>query len=107
MMLEHPASAGVVLELRETDPAEAAAAATRILAAHREVQLAFAAPELTNPDLVMGLRTLTAAFTWSNLEVRSVAFLLYEHGHLTVDEAAWLGGYEGKDPPMTVTSPHA
>jgi hypothetical protein len=32
-------------------------------------------------------------------------FLLFEHDHLTLEEAAWLGGFAGSDAPMEPVSP--
>ena len=56
----------------------------------REVSVADAAPPLTHPDLVMGIRTLTVAHEWSAAELTSVAFLLFESNVLTVEEASSL-----------------
>ena len=56
---------------------------------------------------MLGVRNLTQGFHWSSNEVRSLAFLLYEAGALTVDEAAWLAGYCGAGAPMSLQSPLA
>lgn len=44
---------------------------------------------------------------WESREVRAVAFLMFEHGHLNNDETAWLSGYEGIGAPMKAASPLA
>ena len=81
------------------------AGASLVGATITEVDIAAAAPKLEHPDLIAGLRTIAKAFNWDTLEVRSVAFLLFEHGHLTHDEAAWLSGYDGQNAPMNPISP--
>ena len=105
--LAHPASAGVIIETGATDQAEAVAVSGHLLAASIEIDIASAAPDLAHADLIAGLRTISKAFEWDHREVRAVAFLMYEHGHLNHDETAWLSGYEGIDAPMRAVSPRA
>ncbi len=105
MVLTHPASAGLVLESIGADTDDTITAAANALHTITEVDIAAAAPKLEHPDLIAGLRTIAKAFNWDTLQVRSVAFLLFEHGHLTHDEAAWLGGYDGRNAPMNPVSP--
>jgi hypothetical protein len=63
------------------------------------------APPLVHRSLVLGVRTLVTAFEWTATEVRGVAFLLYEHGHLTREETGWLAGYVAADAPKTFVDP--
>ena len=67
--------------------------------------VADAAPELVHPDTVAGVRTLAVAFDWPTVQVRAVAFLLFDAGVLTADEAGWLSGFVAHDAPMVVTPP--
>jgi len=55
--------------------------------------------------MLLGLRTVASMFGWECREVRAVAFLMFENGHLTHDETAWLSGYEGVGAPMQPRSP--
>jgi hypothetical protein len=103
--LTHPASAGLIIETGSTDEDEAVAVGGRTLAASTEIDIASAAPDLAHADLISGLRTLAKAFEWDSREVRAVAFLMFEHNHLSLDETAWLAGYEGIDAPMRAVSP--
>jgi hypothetical protein len=105
--LAHPASAGVITETGATDEAEAVAVSSRVLAASTEIAIASAAPDLAHADLISGLRTVAKAFEWDSREVRAVAFLMFEHDQLSLDETAWLAGYEGIDAPMRAVSPLA
>jgi hypothetical protein len=59
------------------------------------------APELTHPDTVMEVRTLTTAFDWSTAEVAAVAVMLHRIGALADDEVSWLRGFAAKDAPLT------
>jgi hypothetical protein len=104
LVAEHPASAGLVLE---TGTLDRDLAASRISAwfAQREIGVADAAPELVHADTVAGLRGLAQAFDWPTVQVRAVAFLLYDAGVLTADEAAWLSGFVADDAPMVATPP--
>ena len=70
-----------------------------------EIDVAASAPALEHADLLAGLRTIAAMFGWDNDEVRAVAFLMFENGHLTLDETAWVSGYIGGGSPMCPTSP--
>ena len=107
LTIAHPASAGVIIETGVTDDGEAVAVGSRILAASTEIDIASAAPDLAHADLISGLRTVAKAFEWDSREVRAVAFLMFEHDHLSLDETAWLAGYEGIDAPKTAVSPLA
>jgi hypothetical protein len=101
---EHPASPGLVIE---TGTLDGDLAVQRIVAGidRREVALADAAPEFAHPDTVAGVRNLARAFDWPTVQVRAVAFLLFEAGALTADEAAWLTGFVANDAPMVHTPP--
>ena len=79
--------------------------AGRVLAASIEIDIASAAPMLEHAEMVSGLRTVASMFGWESREVAAVAFLLFENGHLTHDETAWLSGYEGVGAPMQPRSP--
>lgn len=103
--LTHPASHGLVLELRATEPDTAVTEAAATLAANTEIAIIANAPHLEHVELVLGLRGLASSFKWSYQEVCATAFMLYEHGHLTEPETAWLAGYEGRDAPMSPISP--
>lgn len=103
--LSHPASAGLTIETGTSVEADAVETSVRVLTTSGEIEIVRAAPDLVHSDLVMGLRTLTLAFRWDCREVAAVAFLLYEHGHLTLDETAWLSGFEGIGAPMQRRSP--
>ena len=104
LVADHPASAGRVIETGTLD---------HDLAAHRisswmdrrEVAIADAAPELMHPDTVAGVRALAEAFDWPTVQVRAVAFLLFDAGVLTADEAGWLSGFVARDAPMVATTP--
>jgi hypothetical protein len=104
LVAEHPASAGLVLE---TGTLDRDLAASRISAwiAQREIGVADAAPELLHADTVAGVRALAQAFDWPTVQVRAVAFLLYDAGVLAADEAAWLSGFVADDAPMVATPP--
>jgi hypothetical protein len=103
--LTHPASAGLVIETGAREEVEAIDVGGRILADCTEIDIATAAPHLEHPSLIAGLRTVATAFEWSSREVRALVFLLFEHDHLTLEEAAWLGGFAGSDAPMEPVSP--
>jgi hypothetical protein len=107
--LTHPASSGIRFLTSTSDEAEAVAKVAASLATSptfdREIAIACAAPDLEHPDLVSGLRTISFSFGWDCRQVRAVAFLMFEHGHLTHDETAWLAGFEGTDAPMEAVSP--
>jgi hypothetical protein len=104
LLARHPASAGLVIE---TSTFDRDLAARRISAwiDHREVAVADAAPELMHPGTVAGVRNLARAFDWPTVQIRGVAFLLFEAEALTADEAAWLSGYVADDAPMVATPP--
>ena len=104
VVAEHPASAGLVIE---TGTLDYDLAARRISSwiDQRELEVADAAPELVHPDTVAGVRALALAFGWPTVQVRAVAFLLFEAGVLTADEAGWLSGFVADDAPMVVTPP--
>lgn len=103
--LTHPASFGLSIDTVTFDEDEAITRATSVVAASSEIPIASAAPDLQHADLVFGLRTVASMFQWDGREVRAVAFLLFEHGHLNLEESAWLAGYEGIDAPMKEVSP--
>ncbi|MGD9999423.1 MAG: hypothetical protein AB7U39_21090 [Ilumatobacteraceae bacterium] len=103
--LTHPASAGLGIETGTAVEIEALETGRRVLAASKEVDIASAAPALEHADLITGLRTVATMFGWDSREVAAVAFLMFEHGHLTLDETAWLSGYEGVGAPMQPRSP--
>jgi hypothetical protein len=69
------------------------------------VAVANAAPRFVHPDVVMGVQALARAFEWPALEVKGVAFLLFEAGTLTEQETSWLAGYLAEDAPMEPLSP--
>jgi len=104
LVAEHPASADLVFE---TGTLDRDLAASRISAwiAQREIGVADAAPELVHADTVAGVRSLAQAFDWPTVQVRAVAFLLYDAGVLTAKEAAWLSGLVADDAPMVATPP--
>jgi hypothetical protein len=103
--MSHPASAGLHVETGTADEDDAVEIAGRVLEHSAEIDIARAAPVLSHAELVMGLRTIAAMFEWESREVKAVVFLMFEHGHLTIDEATWLAGYEGIDAPMQPRSP--
>jgi len=103
--LTHPASAGLVITTGTADASEAISFGESILAASTEIDIAAAAPHLQHAQLVAGLRTVATMFGWESAEVRAVAFLMFENGHLTLDETSWLSGYEGVGAPMQPRSP--
>jgi hypothetical protein len=76
-----------------------------VTSSNDEIVIASAAPTLEHADLCLGVRTLSMAFRWHNREVGGVAFLMFEHGHLTESETAWLAGFVGLDAPATDVSP--
>jgi hypothetical protein len=104
LVADHPASAGLIIE---TGTLDHDLAARRIFSwiRQREVAVADAAPELVHPDTVAGVRALALAFDWPTAHVRAVAFLLFQAGVLTADEAGWLSGFVADDAPMTATPP--
>jgi len=103
--LDHPASAGKVLETGASAELDALQVAQRWLADDDEIRIVAAAPPLIHADLCLGVRTLTMVFSWHNREVRGVTFLMHEHGHLTERETAWLAGYVGEGAPGKPASP--
>ena len=103
--LTHPASAGLIIPTGTAVEADAVETARHLLAGSAEIDIATAAPVLEHADLIMGVRTLAKTFRWDSLEVRALAFLMFEQGHLTLDETAWLSGYEGVGAPMQPQSP--
>ena len=105
VQLEHPASAGLGLETGAADEADAAPIAIRMLESNGEIAIASASPRLEHADLCLGVRTLAMAFQWHNREVAGVTFLMFEHGHLTERETAWLAGFVGHDAPSAHLSP--
>ena len=104
--LTHPASAGLIIETGTVVEHDAVEIARRVIASSTEIDIASAAPALEHLDLLLGLRTVAKAFGWQSREVGAVAFLLFENGLLTLDETAWLAGYEGIEAPMRPQSPH-
>jgi hypothetical protein len=104
LVANHPASAGLVLETGTFDWEQAERLVTGWMG-EREFRVADAAPELVHPDTVAGVRSLATAFEWPTVQVRAVAFLLFESDVLTADEAAWLAGFVAADAPMAVTPP--
>lgn len=101
----HPASAGLVLETSTFDT-DLAKRRIDSWMGHREFAVADAAPEqLAHPDIVASVRHLVCAFDWPTVQVRAVAFLLFEAGILSADEAGWLAGFVASDAPMVVTPP--
>ena len=103
--LTHPASAGLIIETGTGIEGDAIGTVTRVLAATKEIDIASSAPALEHLDLLLGLRTVAKMFGWENLEAGAVAFLMFENGHLTLDETAWIAGYEGHGAPMRPRSP--
>jgi hypothetical protein len=101
---EHPASAGMIIETGTFDEG-AAIAMVKQWMRDSEFSVADAAPDLVHGDIALGVRTLTAAFNWPTDQVRAVAFLLFEAGGLTSDEAGWLAGYASHDAPMHARPP--
>jgi hypothetical protein len=89
------------------DETEAATVAMHMLGPSTEIDVASAAPDLEHADLISGIRTIAQMFEWESREVRAVAFLMFEHGHLNNDETAWLSGYDGIGAPMKAASPLA
>jgi len=105
LLAEHPASAGLVLETGTFDRD----LAERHIAwwmRQREFAVADAAPELVHPEAVAGVRTLVQAFEWPTVQVRAVAFLLFEVDVLTADEAGWIAGFVASDAPMVRRPPN-
>lgn len=90
-----------------SDPDEALSRLSSMLADDEEVSVVDAAPPLVHPDLVRGVRALTAAFDWSSKEVRALTFLLWEVGALSRDETAWLAGFTGSGAPRHPSDPEA
>ena len=72
----------------------------------REFAVADAAPELVHPDAAAGVRNLVTAFGWPTVQLRAVAFLLFEVDALTADEAGWLAGFATSDAPMVASPPN-
>lgn len=105
--LSHPASHGLIYIVEEHDSDAVVRVASAWLADNEELSIADAAPTLAHPELVLGLRTLTAAFDWPNEQVRSVAFLLAETEALNREEAAWLAGFVGSNAPGQVVDREA
>lgn len=103
--LTHPASAGLIVETGTAVEVDAVETGRRVLAASKEIDIACAAPVLQHAELIMDLRAVASAFGWDSREVGAVAFLMFEHGYLTLDETAWLSGYEGVGAPMQPRSP--
>jgi hypothetical protein len=101
---EHPASAGLVIETGTLD-ADLATRRISVWLDHRELAVADAAPELVHPDTVAAIRALARAFEWPTVQIRAVAFLLFEADALTADEAGWLSGFVADDAPMVATPP--
>ena len=106
VQLEHPASTGLGLETGATDEVDAARIAIRMLASSDEIAIAWTSPTLEHAELCLGVRTLATMFRWHNREVRGVTFLMFEHGHLTERETAWLAGFVGRDAPAAYLSPY-
>lgn len=105
--LTHPASAGLIIETGTAIEADAVETGLRVLAVSKEIDIASAAPVLEHADLIMGLRTVATVFGWDTREVGAVAFLMFEHSHLTLSETVWLAGYEGVGAPMVPRNPLA
>jgi hypothetical protein len=95
------------VETGAIDETEAATVAMHMLGPSTEIDVASAAPDLEHADLISGIRTIAQTFEWESREVRAVAFLMFEHGHLNNDETAWLSGYDGIGAPMKAASPLA
>ncbi|HEX8805154.1 MAG TPA: hypothetical protein VF743_13200 [Acidimicrobiales bacterium] len=104
LVADHPASAGLVLETGTFDGGVAERHVDSWMR-QREFAVADAAPDLVHPDTVAGVRTLVTTFDWPTVEVRAVAFLLFDAGALTADEAGWLAGFVAGDAPMEARSP--
>jgi hypothetical protein len=104
LVADHPASAGLVLDTATFD-LDIAVQLVSSWMRQREVAIADAAPDLVHPATVAGVRALARAFEWPTVQVRAVAFLLFETGVLSVDEAAWLAGFVGTEAPMVATPP--
>ena len=103
----HPASHGMVLEVADVNDDASVSAAITAWLRQREFRVADEAPRLEHPDLVLGVRTLAQAFEWPAIEVRAVAFLLFEAHVLLRSEAAWLAGFVAPDAPMKADPPTA
>jgi hypothetical protein len=104
LVAEHPASAGLMFETGTFDSDEAERHIAWLMR-QREFPVADAAPELAHPDTVSGVRGLVVAFNWPTVQVRAVAFLLFDAGVLTADEAGWLAGFVALDAPMVTSRP--
>lgn len=105
VLLEHPASTGLVFDTAASDGFEALSFVLAGLNSNEEIAFVASAPALTHPDAVSGVRGLTQAFTWHNREVASVAFLMFECGCLSEPETAWLAGFIGGGAPGRPRSP--
>ncbi|MEQ1788206.1 MAG: hypothetical protein ABL966_14225 [Acidimicrobiales bacterium] len=105
LFAEHPASSGLVLDTDSSDPQMAERVGW--FCRQREVAVAEASPHLVHRDAVMGVRALAKAYEWPAAEVKGVAFLLFDVGALTQEEASWLAGYVAEDAPMEPVSPLA
>ncbi|WP_052668107.1 hypothetical protein [Nitriliruptor alkaliphilus] len=104
--LTHPASHGLLLDVSgDAAKPDPLTWMQNALAENPELMVVAAAPALAHRQLVLGVRSLIAAFEWHNREVRALAFVLWEVGALTEQEAAWLAGYCGSEASMTPVSP--
>ena len=103
--LAHSASHGLVIETGQAEAAEATQRVIEVLTSIEEIETASAAPVLEHPDLILDIRGLAEGFRWDHREVGSLAFLMFEHGHITEVEAAWLAGYIGLGAPRQPVSP--
>ena len=95
VLLSHAASNGLAFDTGATDGAEAVSVVLSGLDSIDELGIVAAAPALTHPDAVIGIRSLAHAFKWTNREVGAVAFLMFECGALSEPEAAWISGFIG------------
>jgi hypothetical protein len=102
--LAHPGSAGLRLQI-DPDTPDVRGEVVTWLQQNRILHVVAAAPHFEHPTPASGLRTLTQIFDWPATELRALAFLLWEAGAVTLEEAAWLAGYVADDAPMTPISP--
>jgi hypothetical protein len=105
--LHHEASHGLVFDWNESGDDDPTDWILRALSNSAEVSIASAAPPLAHRDFVLGLRTLATVHSWDSRQMRSIASLLCEFGHLTDAETAWLAGWVGADAPKRVIDPRS
>lgn len=100
----HPLSAGLAVEFaRDTSPNVYAPVIERSVVRSHEVAAIGALPQPAQRslELAVAIRQLSLAFNWPATQIAGMAGLLFEHGAISHDEAAWLAGYCAHDAPMT------